>query len=572
MSPAAGNHRQPGPLAQLLQTGTPAELRRERLRWQLALPRARRRLRQAEQNHTADLAPLFAALPAGNPDAGEQLLARDNPAETPHDFLHLHDLAAQASPEARQYARASVQHWIQNTPRSAAHAPWLPEVAARRILSWCLAWPFFGASGNLNFRRATLAALKTQGDWLAEIAPAGLRGQPALAQHIAALLARLMEQNPEHAQDPVFDARLAALTDSLAAELGDDGSIPERQPSALLDLWSDLTHLRLALRRCARTREAELLEPRIAAVADALAALSHGAAGLALFHGARAERRRLASLRGRLPQRPPSRSVMGFERLQAGGVRVIADCAAAAPPAVASGRYHLAPAALEVSVDGERLVTGCGTVDTAPWTQALRQTAAHSCLGFSAGERELAPGEFAGRRLWYGVAAETEYGNVRLERREHEHAVELVYGHRAWRRHGQTYSERSLRLHDDGARLFGRERLHAERPCSFALRFHLAPEIDSHPARDRRSALLRTRGGDLWRLRIDSEHGGNSDGDSDNDGGGDGNDSDVIFQREESVVSLEGTPERSTQWVARGTTSTRREAALLWSLTREKNA
>jgi uncharacterized heparinase superfamily protein len=193
----------------------------------------------------------------------------------------------------------------------------------------------------------------------------------------------------------------------------------------------------------------------------------------------------------------------GYQRLDAKSTVVVFD-AAPPPPSRAFSGGCASTLALELSDGANRLIVNCGGVGNAvealpaELVRALRSTAAFSTLtlgdrnstailddgslGKGVGQVELARDETAG----VGVAEASHDGYVR--------------------RYGLLH-QRQLTLSADGRELRGQDSLIAEgkkrkgQPVPFAVRFHLAPNVEVATTADGQGALLRVRGSAVWQFR-----------------------------------------------------------------------
>ena len=192
----------------------------------------------------------------------------------------------------------------------------------------------------------------------------------------------------------------------------------------------------------------------------------------------------------------------GYQRLEAKSTILVFD-AAPPPSSRAFSGGCASTLAFELSDGASRLVVNCGgaggAVDALPaaLVRALRTTAAFSTLtlgdrnstailddgslGKGVGQVELARDETAG----IGVAEASHDGYVR--------------------RYGLVH-QRQLTLSADGRELRGQDSLIAQGrrrkgPVPFAVRFHLAPQVEVATTADGQGALLRVRGATVCQFR-----------------------------------------------------------------------
>jgi uncharacterized heparinase superfamily protein len=183
----------------------------------------------------------------------------------------------------------------------------------------------------------------------------------------------------------------------------------------------------------------------------------------------------------------------GFQRLQAGRLAVIVDAGRPPPPGL-DAEAAAGTLSFEVSLGRERMIVNCGAHAGDPaWRQALRATAAHSTLTLADhNSSELLPEGGLGRR------PET----VTCRSEENDGSLWLDLSHDGYRpRFGVTHHRR-LFLDATGDDLRGEERLEGGgKGLSFALRFHLHPQVQASLAQGGGAALLRLPRGGGWRRR-----------------------------------------------------------------------
>lgn len=419
--------------------------------------------------------------------------------EALHGFAWLRDLRAAGGDGARRKARALVADWI---VANAAWSPiaWHPVVTGNRLAHWVSQYEFYAASADIEFRQRLLAAAARQARHLAGVLPAGLSGAGLVTAAKGLCFAGLCLPGGE----AWLSRGLALLAAALEAQLLPDGGQRERCPILLLSVLRDCIDLRAALLAGGREVPRDL-GLRIEGMAAMLRLLQHGDGGLALFNGGSEGEdlqiglvlQRAASGKGPLQSAPAG----GFQRLQAGRTLVLLDSGRPPPP----GYDHLAHAgtlSFEMSVGRERLIVNCGAQTAeggsgaVEWRSAQRSTAAHSTATLAdTNSSELRSEDGIGaRRAAVTCRRDEDEGNVWLEA-SHD-GYQPLFGRNHHRR---------LFLSASGDDLRGEDSFPAEaalaRPCSFAVRFHLHPEVQAMAAQDGRSVVLRLPKGGGWRLR-----------------------------------------------------------------------
>lgn len=411
-----------------------------------------------------------------------------------HGFDWLADLAALGTQAAAERARALTRSWLHR------HERWHPLVWRSDVLGERLtAWVFFAEliapqRGDPALRVALLRSFARQARHLRRAASWEATGVARL-QALKGLLIALLALG---AGDSELDRALRLLEREAAAQIRADGGHVARSPELQLQALRHLTDARTAL-RAARIEVSEPLQSAIDRAAPMLRFFRHGDGRLALFNDsmeldaaaidlllARAE------AKGRAPASAPH---SGFERLHAGKALVIVDCGVP-PPTEAGGHPHAGTLAFEMSYGRERLIGNCGAYrgPSPAWHAALRTTAAHSTLVVAdTPSSDLEPDGSLGRRPRAVTRERAEDGGNQWVALTHD-------GYKA--RFGLVHA-RQLYLAADGEDLRGEDRLIGPAGQSFAIRFHLHPQVQASLIQDGGAALLRLPSGVGWRLRAE---------------------------------------------------------------------
>lgn len=212
----------------------------------------------------------------------------------------------------------------------------------------------------------------------------------------------------------------------------------------------------------------------------------------------------------------PSRMAFGgFQRLDGGGLTVLAD---SAPPA--QGRWSTSacaqPLAIEILAGADRLVTACGWSPEAAGPGALRVIDAASTASLG----DLIVGAPVGGVTAYGLGPRLLSAVRKVESRRHdsEAAAWLELNHDGWVRRTGLIHERRLYLDKAAGELRGEDsfaprdeakddakaRAAPRRYMPFTVRFHLHPDCRASLARDHKSVLLRGPSDQGWWLRNDA--------------------------------------------------------------------
>jgi uncharacterized heparinase superfamily protein len=374
---------------------------------------------------------------------------------------------------------------------------WRPDLWGRRILFWTAYAPFILDSRDADYRKDVLQALARGArhlDRAAAAAPQGLAQVTAWAGVIAAGLLF-----------PGGDLRVAhgeaGMTRALSVAMHGDGGLVSRAPAEQLALVELLAQLRAVYEVRARP-PAGAVSRALAAAVPVLASVTLGDGGLSSWQGggplaASRVEAALAAAGVRASPRDDTRD-WGYQRLCCGDTRLVMD--AAPPPKAALARDACASTlAFELSDGGQRLIVNCGGAPALPpaLAAALRSTAAHSTLTL---EETNSTALHADGTMGRGVT------EVALSRVEGGDAGRIEASHDGYVRRFGLIHARKLTLAADGQSLDGEDRLvpHGRRKAAggaVALRFHLAPGLETVITADGQGALLRPAAGASWQFR-----------------------------------------------------------------------
>ena len=446
------------------------------------------------------------------------------------------DLAAIGTGSDRTAAtvRQLVQSWLANG--SAWHpVSWAPEVLGSRIAAWLGSANVLVADHD-ELGRQVLGSLAEQVRHLRRVVATGRGGVPRLVAIRGLVYGAACGLGP----GSFIGRGLAVLEEELATQIAEDGSHVERSPAAqacglsvLLDIWDMLGAADLP--RPGRLKSA------IGAMAQAVRFFRHGDGGLALFNGSSRGRTgdidALVTRANGGPTSVPTALHNGFQRLSAGPALVIQDAGAPA----ASGfdaDAHAGTLSFEMSYGHDRMVVNCGT-SIGPARDALRATAAHSTAVIEdVNSAEVLPGDGLGRRP----------SHVECLREETDGNVWLAASHDGYRERFGLLHRRRLYLASTGDDLRGEDTLvpfdpDRIRPCRFAVRFHLHPDVQASLIHNGAAVLLRLPSGVGWRFHA---------------GGG-------VPRLEDSICVEDGKTSRRTQQIAIPATTTDSGAAVKWA-------
>lgn len=407
-----------------------------------------------------------------------------------HSFVWLRDLAMLGGDETRQQARRLTADWIERNGRWSLPA-WRSDVTAARIVTWLSHYDTFFASGEDSFRKAVLGSIAAQLRHLDR----AWRLETAGANRIAALKGLICGTLCLGSRDQT-EQRLAMLEQELESQVLADGGHVERSPGKLLDVLQDLLEIRAAL-GAAQFEAPGSIQQAIDRMAPMLRYLRSGDGMLGRFNGAGGEDPLIlsavleqASPRGKPAARAPA---IGFERMTAGKLTVLADSGAPAEPPWDTCA-HAGTLSLEVTVGRERLIVNCGVApcDGERWRMAERATAAHSTITVNDRNSSelLGNGHIGGRVAKVTVEGDSADG-----------ATLVDMSHDGYLRSDGITHRRRLFLSDDGTDLRGEDTLSGPPGVPFAVRFHLHPAVNASLLQSGKDALLRLPRGGGWRLR-----------------------------------------------------------------------
>ncbi|MHA1599950.1 MAG: heparinase II/III family protein [Alphaproteobacteria bacterium] len=432
-----------------------------------------------------------------------------------HGFAWLRDLRAVGGDGARRHARELVGAWLA-THESWSAIAWDPLTTGRRLSHWLGCYEFFAASAEISFRHRLHRSMTRQAQHLGRVLPAGLAGADLIAALKGLIYAGVCL--PDSAT--WREQGLTILHRELPRQILSDGLHVERNPARHMAVLRDLIDLRALLHKgevlagrgaqglagrgtqgvvhAERRGVPAGLQAAVEAMAPALSMFQHGDGGLAVFNGSTEEEgwqvdmvlQRATGRTRAQPQAPEG----GFHRLCAGRTLILVDAGAPPPPGL-DRVAHAGTLGLEISIGRERMIVNCGARPGDPgWRQAQRATAAHSTLtvGDTNSGELLKTGGF-GRRPHVRRCKRTETdGNLWLD-----------MSHDGYRRAFGLRHRRRLFLAADGADVRGEDRLqprNKSRPCDFAVRFHLHPDVKASVAQGGDSALLHLEKNGAWEL------------------------------------------------------------------------
>ena len=425
-------------------------------------------------------------------------------AEELMSFSWLRHMQAAGTPIARANARALVGDWISMRGHRMPLAC-SPEITARRVINWLTQSPLVLLDADPSFHRKFVRSLTGQVRTLASIGADARDGRPRLACALALMFASLCMAD----QTRLLKAAQKRLTEELERQVLADGGHASRNPGMLIELLLDL----LPLRQCFGARHMPpppALLNAIDRMMPMLRFFRHTDGAFGHFNGmGPTPADWLATVlayddaRGRPLSNAP---YSGYQRMEAGGTVIIADTGAP-PPLPLSHEAHAGCLSFEMSAGRNRIVINCGMPGTSrdEWRAIARQTAAHSTavVEETSSCRFVTGGalmKLCGTPI---LEAPTE---IHVDRAERGGADVLRASHDGYARRFGVIHQRSWRLSPDGAQIDGEdlfrvpqgEEFPAERPGSYAIRFHLHPLVQPALANDDHTVILHLPDGERW--------------------------------------------------------------------------
>jgi uncharacterized heparinase superfamily protein len=420
-----------------------------------------------------------------------------------HRFDWLRDLLAtndRASTQPR--AEALVRHWLSVHGDSVSEPAWNAGNAGRRILNWMCHAPLILATNDLVYRSSVLNNLARTARHLDRTADREAPGIDCVAAWCGIVGAGLLIAGGEPRR--IFGE--AGLSKSLSIALTDDGGIISRSPCEQADLVALLSML-VAIYDARKIGIPQFISDCLSRAVPPLQGTVLGDGALSSWQGGiPVDRARIDAIIAASGERArPLRQARawGYQRLSGGATIVVYD--AAPPPHSRAAQTGCASTlALELSDGSHRVIVNCGGAaaaglhSVAGLGDGLRTSAAHSTLILADTNSTAVR---ANGSLGKGV------DGVELDRQESDLGSKVEASHDGYARRFGFIHKRSLALSVDGRELRGEDTLVPARDrrkpteANFAVRFHLAPGVDTAPTADGMGALLRIDGGPLWQFR-----------------------------------------------------------------------
>lgn len=429
--------------------------------------------------------------------------ARGPLAENLQGFSWLRDLAAAATREkGARFAEALAGRWLLAHGTRVDEA-WRGDLWGARILFWTAYAPYVLSSQDSGYRSALLNTMVRGAGHLEAVADKGAPGLQRITAWVGLVAAKLLL----HSGASRVARAEAGLARALATGQFEDGGLISRNPHEQALLVDRLG----LLRNCYFAAKQTLPDGIEAASAAALAALhgvTMGDGALSSWQGGNpGEALRLHALvEGCGLRARPLRQARGwgYQRLSALGTIIVLD-AAPPPPAKTMLTGSASTLAFEMSDGSQRLFVNCGGAGPLPSALspelllALRSTAAHSALVLA---DTNSTSILLDGTLGKGVA------DVEIDRSEDNDSSRIVAAHDGYVRAYGLQHRRSISLGNDGKEVRGSDTLvpkgrrKVRDGLPYAVRFHLAPDVEPTLTADGMGAILRSPGAPPWNFRV----------------------------------------------------------------------
>lgn len=426
-----------------------------------------------------------------------------------HGFAWLDDLAAVGDATARKLAQRWLFEWIAVFGNGRGPG-WRPDLTGSRLIRWCSHALFLLKGLSREESRSIFRALGRQVRYLQRRWSAATAGQARFEALTGLLYAGVSLDGFGHLVAPIS----ATIGREAARVIDAGGGVPDRNPEALMETFVLLTWAARTLSEARR-----MVDPRHQAalerIAPTLRGLRLGDGSLARFHGGRrGEPGRLDQALADAKLRTASRNsdLMGYERLAAGRVAIVVDCAPP-PKAALSVEAHAATLGFEMSSGRRPLLMNCGAGARfgSDWRRACRATAAHNALAI---ERESSCG-FANDGSDRLIGGPTK---VDVSRAQDLTGSWLSAQHDGYVGQYGLIHERRLMLSFDGRELQGEDALRAiddqgrqrysaavtgspSLGIAFAVHFHVHPDVTPSIDLDGQAVSLTLKSDEVWVFR-----------------------------------------------------------------------
>jgi uncharacterized heparinase superfamily protein len=426
-----------------------------------------------------------------------------------HSFGWLRHLRASDTTLSRTNARTLVDDWIK-LARHHDKVAWEPEITARRLTAWLSQTPLVLDGADIAFYRRFMRSMNAQTRYLRRVAFDGPPGLPRLRVMIAlAAVALSMADQPRFLKQATRNLDL-----ELVSQVLPDGGHVSRNPGAIIDVLIDLLPLRQAF--TARGQEpSRILVSAIDRMMPMMRFFRQGDGTFTHFNGmGDTAADQLATvlayddIRGALPNNAPH---SGYQRVEASGTILVVECGRP-PPTQFSTAAHAGCLSFEMSVGRQRLIINCGV--PRPGSTSMRRLARTTAAHSTATLNDRSSSRFLSRGSLGELIGEPIVGGptrVDVERRNMPGATVLALRHNGYVEPFRIVHERRLSFYDEGDRLEGLDTFLSPSggapnkggKDTFAIRFHLHPNVKVTKAPDSRTVVMELPDGETWEFETD---------------------------------------------------------------------
>ncbi|MEJ2410004.1 MAG: heparinase II/III family protein [Novosphingobium sp.] len=428
-----------------------------------------------------------------------------------HSFSWLTDLEATGPREqGAPVAERILTSWLQANPEPPAKPgkgpAWSVGNTGMRLMNWLVHAPLI-ISGEKALRSRVLAHIAATARWLDRHVTRGEDQLAEVAGWCGIVSAGLLL--PDGRPRRLYGE--AGLIKALGELMGDDGGVLSRSPLAQMEAIALLVRLRNCY-NATRRDPPEAIERVIEMLVPPLLALTHGDGSLGSWQGGWAvDGEDVSALVAASGVRTrPLRDVRqwGYQRVLAN--KTILQFDTSPPPMPQHARYGCASTlAFELSHAGNRVIVNCGGAASGGGLvpvrleQGLRATAAHSTLTLDDANSTAI---LINGMIGSGVS-QVDVDRKTLPRDDGSTTTRIEASHNGYAaRYGLTH-QRILILRDDGTELRGEDlllpssRKGKRGKVGFAIRFHLAADVDVALTADGQGAGLALSDGSYWQFR-----------------------------------------------------------------------
>ncbi len=421
-----------------------------------------------------------------------------------HRFAWLRDLDTAASrDQAVPVAERLVEQWLDANGNNIREPAWKPDNCGWRLLVWAAHAPLILSSNNLIYRSKLLSNLARTARHLDSTADRATSSLGRLVAWGGVVAASLLL--PEGKARRIVGE--AGLEKALLGFFAEDGGCGSRSPLNQIDAIILLTSLRNVY-DALKEEPPEFLSTALAKAVPPLTALTHHDGSLSSWQGGgavdAATIEKVVEASGIRARPLREAREWGYHRVVAGQSVLIMD---AGPPPIARmcEAGCASTLAFEFSHGSERIVVNCGgaamvgATIPAALARGLRTTAAQStlCIDDTNSTAILPDG-----KLGRGVV------EVEFSRNDLENSTKLQASHDGYGRRFGLIHRRLLLIRSDGLELRGEDLLlpdgrkkRRKGAIPYAVRFHLAPDVEAEEVSEGKAVLLRLANGQLWQFR-----------------------------------------------------------------------